>query len=78
MGKIVKYVHHKVEVCVDEDLKGKHISMCLCHRCDRFTPSNRNTNCHIANELYAICEYWNLVTPVFECPIFIKRTQNGK
>lgn len=70
MGKIIKYVHHNNEVCVDEELIGKHRDHCLCHKCALFTPTYRDANCVIANMLYALDVAFKLVTPVWECPQF--------
>jgi hypothetical protein len=73
MGKIIGYLHHGEYVYVDEDLKGKHREHCLCWRCYKFTPENRDTNCKIASLNFANCELNNLVSPVWECPVFIER-----
>lgn len=69
MGKIIWYEHHGQTVAVDEDLKGKHRNHCLCFRCRLFRP-NRPKNCVIARRNYELCQQWNLVTPVYECPGF--------
>lgn len=70
MGKIVGYIHHGRYVYVDEDLKGKHRSHCLCFRCTKFRPEDRENNCKIANLNYANCVLNDLVLPVYECPVF--------
>lgn len=70
MGDIIRYEHHGAEVCVDEDLKGKHRSHCLCFRCAKFCPENREKSCPRANLLYAYCVAFDMVTPVYECPEF--------
>ena len=70
MGQIIQYVHHGATVCVDEELKGKHRSHCLCFRCKRFNPGVPETNCSTANLLYAVCIRCDVVTPVYECPLF--------
>jgi hypothetical protein len=75
MGNIIQYEHHNEQVWVDEDLKGKHRDMCLCYKCDKFNPENREANCEIANALYRICVYFSLATPVFECPDFKEKGQ---
>lgn len=72
MGNIIKYEHHGNLVFVDENLKGKHREHCLCFRCLKFKPDNRDMNCPIANLLYANCQLNKLVTPVWECPIFVE------
>jgi len=71
MGRIVEYSHYGVLVAVDEDLKGKHREHCLCYRCNLFHP-NQETNCPIAQSLYEICVKENVVTPVYECRVFIE------
>jgi hypothetical protein len=52
-------------------LKGKHRKYCLCHDCSRLNIQNRDANCEIANELFALCVRYDLTTPVFECPYFV-------
>lgn len=71
MSGIVFYVHHNPArpVAVREDLKGKHREHCLCFRCARFTPED-GPKCPIAAELFAFCQRQDLVTPVWECPVF--------
>ncbi len=70
MDGIERYEHHGAIVAVDSKLKGKHKQHCLCWRCVWFDPANREDNCPIANELYALDVKHNLVTPVWECPQF--------
>ena len=70
---IIKYVHHEKEVSVREDLKGKHRSYCLCWHCQLFDLYDKEKNCPIANKLYKICCENNIVTPVFECPNFLRK-----
>ena len=69
---ITKYIHHGVEVFVEEELKGKHREHCLCFKCKNFKPGMPETNCPIANLLYAVCIAENVTTPVYECPKFIE------
>ena len=38
-GVCVWYEHHGKQVCVREDLKGKHVDYCLCWTCRWFCPS---------------------------------------
>jgi hypothetical protein len=71
MSKIVTYEHHGAVVFVREDLKGTHREHCLCFECGKFAP-NTDHNCSHARELYAFCIRHDMVTPVFECPHFIK------
>lgn len=69
---IIKYNHHGVDVCVREDLKGKHREYCLCWKC-ALMKDKREENCKIANLLFAVCCECNITTPVFECPAFIEK-----
>jgi len=73
MGKIIQYEHYGRMVYVDEDLKGKHREHCLCFRCAKFHPENREKNCSSANLNYAMDVLLNLVTPVWECPEFVSK-----
>ncbi len=66
---IIQYTHHDALVYVDSELMGKHKEHCLCYKCCYFKPGMAN-NCSIAQELYQICVKHNLVTPVYECPVF--------
>ena len=70
---ITKYEHHGAIVYVDSKLKGKHRKHCLCHKCLRFTPDTRETNCETASRLFYICVQKNIVTPVWECPDFVEK-----
>jgi len=65
-----RYKHHDNWVWVRKDLKGKHRDYCLCHCCASFFPEDRKKNCPIANMLYAIDCFADIVTPVWECPLF--------
>jgi len=66
-----KYIHYGKEVSVRSDLKGKHRDYCLCFSCVNFKPGIPETNCPIANLLYAVCIEAGITAPVFECPNFI-------
>ena len=70
MKTIIKYEHWGKEVSVFEHLKGKHKEHCLCWICEKFNPNDRDKNCKIASENYALCVKYNVVTPVWECPEF--------
>ncbi len=74
MIKIVKYKHHNdEEVSVQEHLKGKHSDHCLCwQNCKNFKPGKKE-NCYIAQKLYSLCVNYNIVTPVWECPLYVKK-----
>lgn len=71
--KIIKYVHHGVEVNVLESLKGKHKEHCLCFKgCKHFKP-NQTDNCKIAQELFEFDVKHGMTTPVWECPKYEKK-----
>jgi hypothetical protein len=70
--KFIKYVHHEVEVWVREDLKGKHREHCLCWKCAKFFPDDRERNCLIASLNFSMDKAFNITTPVFECPDFLE------
>lgn len=65
-----QYVHHNAKVWVRSDLKGLHRQHCLCFSCRRLDLENKSNNCRIAAKLFELCQEFNLVTPVFECPAF--------
>lgn len=67
----IQYEHHEAMVFVRDDLKGLHRDHCLCYSCERFKPGSKE-NCRIAKEVYALCVRLDLVTPVWECPIFVE------
>jgi len=50
--------------------------LCLCWHCAEFTPENRETNCPIANALYALCVEHDIVTPVARCPMFVPKPED--
>lgn len=66
---IDRYVHHKVPVFVRADLKGRHWEFCLCNKCKNLKMGEPD-NCPIANEVYQTCLLYDLVTPIFECPVY--------
>jgi len=72
-----KYNHHGNEVWVRPDLKGKHREFCLCHVCKKLDMVNREKNCPIAKALYENCVKFKLVTPVWECPDFESKPEEG-
>jgi len=73
-GKIIEYRHHGILVKADEELAGKHRDHCLCFRnCARFKPEEREKNCHIANVLFAVDRAFGLVTPVYECSLYLRQ-----
>jgi hypothetical protein len=75
MGAIITYRHHNADVKVDSDLKGKHASHCLYWRdCKHFNPLEQEKNCMISRALYALDVQFNLVTPVWECPVYEKKS----
>ena len=72
MGEIVWYTHHGCNVAVDEELRGKHRDHCLCYRCAKFMPDDKDQNCKLANLNFANCQLNGMVLPVYECPQFIE------
>jgi len=74
---VVVYAHHGVDVSVMAHLIGKHREHCLCFSCAKFNPGKPETNCSIANLLYAVCLAHNVVTPVWECPEFAEAKGEG-
>jgi len=69
---VITYTHHGTMVSVRSDLQGKHREYCLCFSCEKFNPGKPETNCPIANLLYAVCLAHGVVTPVWECPQFVE------
>jgi len=76
MPQYERYTHRwsndkSCEVGVRSDLKGKHREHCLCYApCIMFRPGIPE-NCVIAQRLYEFDAKWNVVTPVWECSIFV-------
>ncbi len=66
----IQYTHHDKKVWVRRNLIGEHRKCCLCWDCKKFEPGDREINCSIANQVYALCVENELVLPVWECPIF--------
>jgi hypothetical protein len=66
-----RYEHHGTTVWVREDLRGQHRDHCLCFDCKRFHPGSAG-NCKIAQSAYEACVEHNIVTPVWECPVFVQ------
>lgn len=60
-------------VTADSDLRGKHREHCLCFKCENFKPGMPETNCPIANLIYAVCIVNGVTTPIYECPKFIEK-----
>ena len=68
--KIVTYEHHGAVVSVRESLQGRQREHCLCYRCGKFRPGEED-NCPRAKTLYDFCVQNDMVTPVWECPVFV-------
>ena len=66
------YHHHGISVMVRKSLKGKHWNYCMCFDCLSFIP-DKKINCPASKELYKFCKKWGMVTPVFECPNFLRK-----
>lgn len=77
MSKFETYEHHGQIVWVNQDLKGKHRDHCLCYKCSKFNPDDRDNNCTIANTLYQLCIMFTIVTPVYECKEFNPTENEG-
>lgn len=73
MKRIEKYIHHGIEVTVYSSLKGRHREHGLCHDCKLFFPENPEKNCAIANQLFEFDIRHGITTPVWECPVFVKK-----
>jgi len=70
MKPVERYVHHGTEVVVFSELKGQHRDHCLCFNgCRRFKPGQPD-NCPIAQATFENCVKFDLVTPVYECPVY--------
>lgn len=71
--RVVKYDHHGNDVYVLKDKKGQHREHCLCWICGKFypEPENMDKNCPIARMLFNLCVVLKMVTPVWECPLWI-------
>lgn len=67
--KVTRYLHHGVNVAVRSDLMGQHRNYCLCYLCRKFKPGEED-NCLRAARLYEFCVKYDMVTPVWECPVF--------
>lgn len=76
-GNVIKYEHHGRMVCVFEDLKDRHRKHCLCHSCRRFRPLNQEVHCPIAKAVYKNCVELDIVTPMWECPVFEQDLDGG-
>ena len=73
MKNYEKYNLYGTDVWVNSANKGTHRDNCLCYDCKSFIPDDRDNNCQRANLLYAFCVLHNMVTPVYECPAFVKK-----
>jgi hypothetical protein len=71
---MIQYEHYGRLVWVDENLKGKHRDHCLCWKCGNFFPEDREKNCKIAQLNYQVCVAFDVVLPVYECPIWKPKT----
>ena len=74
---IIRYTHkwqnHEAEVAVIEANKGKHRNNCLCfQQCAKYLPGDKR-NCPIADELFSFCINHDVVTPVWECPLYLAK-----
>lgn len=77
--RVVMYEHHGNIVKVMAGLKGKHREACLCFQgCANFHPEDRERNCDVANDVYRNCMAHGIVTPVWECPYYVKKMEVAK
>lgn len=60
---------HLGPVAMLVEVAGKHREHCLCYRCRHFKPGQPD-NCPIAQAIYETCVEHNVVTPVYECPVY--------
>ena len=68
-----QYEHHGRMVWVQRKLRGLHRDHCLCFSCALFHPAGLpEANCKLANLNFAMDLETHMVTPVYECPIFIE------
>jgi hypothetical protein len=77
MNKYIRYEHHNRQVMVRADLKGKHKDYCLCFKCNKFKPEDKNKNCKIASLLCSVDSIFNIITPVWECPEFTQKINDA-
>ena len=79
-AEIEVYKHWASDVAVMKHLKGKHWDYCLCWLCEDFQPNDHSKNCLIATGVYEMNVNFNIVTPMWECPIFcpIEEKSTGK
>ena len=75
--EIIKYTHNFTNEkssanYVFDELRGKHKVHCLCFAgCKKFKPMQKD-NCEIAQATFDNCVKFNTVTPMYECPEFVK------
>jgi len=63
-------------VWVKRELKGKHREHCLCYDCLLFDQESREDSCLKANTIFALCQAFDMVLPVWECPDFLPEIIN--
>jgi hypothetical protein len=68
MDNIIQYEHYGTLVSVQENLRGKHRSHCLCYQnCKHFKPG-QGDHCQIAKENYELCVKNRTTQVMWECP----------
>jgi len=78
MNKVEQYEHHGESVYVISELKGQHRKNCLCFNgCLKFKPGEPD-NCPIAQAVYENCVKYNITTPMYECPKFIRYQKESR
>ena len=68
MKRVIQYEHHGKKVWVMQKNKGKHRDSCLCYQCKFLNLKDPIKNCQVAKIVYSMCESFNMVLPVWECP----------
>lgn len=70
--QFVQTEHYGKLVWANEESVGKNRELCLCYSCANFNPGAPETNCPIANLVYATAIATGITSPVLECPDFVE------
>lgn len=73
LAVLEEYEHHGRKVTVRSVLRGQHRDHCLCYDCGKFNEADRAANCPIANAVHDNCVKYGIVSPVWECPEYVKK-----
>lgn len=74
MNDFVQYEHHGKLVWVRAEHKDCHRAHCLCWSCAKLNTADKSKNCVVARALFELCVKFDVVTPVWECPVFERGT----